>query len=94
MQGGALGGIVGKRKNRNGDKMMNDKLEYRAYTGSVEYLEKEQLYRGKLVGIEDHVSYEGKSEEELAEDFQAAVDIYILLCRDAGKKPEKISSAN
>ncbi|MEA4922443.1 MAG: hypothetical protein VB031_03635 [Eubacteriaceae bacterium] len=73
---------------------MNDKLEYRAYTGSVEYSEKDEMYHGKIIGIEDHVGYEGNSEEELAEDFQTAVDLYIILCRDAGKQPEKISGDN
>lgn len=73
---------------------MNDRLEYREYTGSVEYSEEEQIFRGKVIGIEDHVSYQGKNEEELAEDFQTAVDIYIVLCHDAGKKPETVSRSN
>lgn len=73
---------------------MNDRLEYRAYTGSVEYSEENHMYHGRVMGIGDHVSYEGRSEEELATDFQTAVDLYIVLCRDAGKMPETVSHAN
>ncbi|MGI6722510.1 MAG: hypothetical protein ACOX4I_08300 [Anaerovoracaceae bacterium] len=73
---------------------MNDRLEYRAYTGSVEYSEEDKMYHGRVMGIEDHVSYDGHNEEELAEEFQSAVDLYIVLCQDAGKVPEKISRAN
>ncbi|MGI6737572.1 MAG: hypothetical protein ACOX41_09795 [Anaerovoracaceae bacterium] len=73
---------------------MQDRLEYRAYTGSVEYSEKERRYHGKIMGIADHVSYDGADEEELAEEFEAAVDLYIILCQDAGRQPDRISHAN
>ena len=73
---------------------MEERLEYREYTGSVEFSEEEQKYCGRVMGIEDKVYYEGETEEELAMEFETAVDIYLLLCSDAGKAPDTVSRAN
>lgn len=39
--------------------------EYRGYVGSVEYSEEDCVFFGKLIGIRDLVSYEGKTLELL-----------------------------
>lgn len=54
----------------------DETLEYRGYLGSVEYSVEDQCYHGKIYDIEDLVSYEGNTIEELMADFRNAVDDY------------------
>lgn len=66
-------------------------LEYKGYTGSIEFSEEDNLFFGKVMGIRSLLSYEGKDIDELTEDFQGAVDDYLNLCKEIGKEPEKAS---
>lgn len=65
-----------------------DILEYKGYTGSIEFSEEDNLFFGKVIGIRSLVSYEGKDINELTEDFQGAVDDYLNLCKEIGFEPE------
>jgi hypothetical protein len=60
---------------------------YKDYTGSVEQSETGFLY-GKICYIDDLVTYEGKTPEELNAEFQKSVDVYLETCKQAGKEPE------
>ena len=68
---------------------MNNIMEYRNYTGSVEFSEEDGLFYGKVMGIRALISYEGTTARELVEDFHGAVDAYLELCEAEGKEPEK-----
>lgn len=63
-------------------------MKYRDYIGSVEYSEADGLFFGKVLGIHALISYEGRTEKALAEDFQTAVDAYLKHCSAEGKEPE------
>lgn len=54
-------------------------LEYKGYFGSVEYSDSDKMYFGKVKGVNDLVSYEGRDIFELTRDFQDAVDDYLQL---------------
>lgn len=71
-----------------------DILEYKGYTGSIEFSEEDNLFFGKVIGIRSLVSYEGKDINELTEDFQGAIDDYLNLCKEIGKEPEKAEGVN
>lgn len=62
-------------------------LQYRDYTGSVDFLEDEKVYRGALEGVEEPLRYEGKDVSELMKAFREAVDRHILAYGAKGKKP-------
>ena len=63
-------------------------LKYKGYTGSVEYSEEDNCLFGKVQGIRsDSITYEGTTVEELTKDFQGAVDDYLQLCEEKGRKP-------
>lgn len=49
----------------------------------------DDVFHGKLEGIDDLVSYEGTTVVELKKNFRNAVDDYIVLCAEAGKNPVK-----
>lgn len=68
---------------------MKDCLTYKDYIGTVHFQAKDEVFYGKIVGIDDLISFEGRSVAELKQAFQEAVDDYLALCRDVGKKPEK-----
>lgn len=64
-------------------------LEYKGYTGSIEYSPQDSLLYGEVLGIRGLVSYEGETGKHLEEDFKEAVDAYLADCKEGGKSPEK-----
>ena len=68
---------------------MSNTIDYKGYTGSVEFSPEDRLLYGKVLGIKALISYEGTSADELVEDFQGAVDDYLALCASQGVTPEK-----
>ena len=64
-------------------------LEYKGYTGSIEYSSEDGLLYGKVLGIRGLLSYEGETGQFLEEDFKSAIDTYLSDCADDGKTPEK-----
>ncbi len=68
---------------------MKDVLTYKGYIGSVHFSAGDDVFHGKIEGIRDLVSFEGKGVDELKKAFREAVDDYLEFCKKVGKKPEK-----
>ena len=68
---------------------MSQPLNYRGYTGTVNYSPEDKLFHGKLEFIRDLVTYEGTDGVSLEEAFREAVDDYLDLCARQGRAPEK-----
>ncbi len=68
---------------------MNILLSYKNYTGSVNYSSDDEIFYGKIEFITDTVLYEGRSVDELKENFHEAVEDYIDACEEMGKEPQK-----
>jgi len=66
-----------------------DVLTYKDFFGSVHFDSDDQVFHGKIQGIEDLVTFEGTSVSELVQSFEEAVEDYLDLCNQTGKKPEK-----
>ena len=64
---------------------MNDILRYKDYLASVHYSSEDDVFFGKVLGINDLVSFEGASVKELKKSFRDAVEDYLETCRKAGK---------
>ena len=69
-------------------------LNYKGYTGSIEYSRDDDLFFGKVLGIQSLISYEGKTGKELEKDFQEAIDDYLETCKLNGSTPEKAFKGN
>ena len=69
-------------------------LKYKGYIGSVGYSEPDQVFFGKIEGIDGLVNYEGESVAELTAAFREAVEDYLAFCEDHGVKPEKSYSGS
>jgi predicted HicB family RNase H-like nuclease len=65
-------------------------LSYNGYLASIHYSPVDDIFFGKLVGINDLVTFEGSSVEELKSGMKEAVDDYIATCEKLGKSPEKL----
>lgn len=68
---------------------MKDVMLYNDYVGSVHYSEDDEVFYGKIEGIDDLVTFEGASVSDLKKAFYEAVDDYIELALESGKNPEK-----
>ena len=68
---------------------MKNTMTYNGYIGTVEYSEDDDVMFGRLAGIDDIITYEGDSVQELRKAFQEAVDDYLAHCRQTGKIPNK-----
>ncbi len=55
---------------------MNDTLKFRGYTGSLVFSNDDQVFHGKVLGISDLVTFEGRSIDELKGAFEEAVADY------------------
>ncbi|MCB0646289.1 MAG: type II toxin-antitoxin system HicB family antitoxin [Saprospiraceae bacterium] len=64
-------------------------LEYKGYTGSIEYSKEDKLFFGKVLGMKSLISYEGATGPELENDFTASIDDYLQECKALEIKPEK-----
>ena len=67
---------------------MSNLMSYKNYNGTVEYSEEDECLFGKVIGIKSLISYEGSSVRELKQDFQRAVDEYLVDCQERGIVPE------
>jgi predicted HicB family RNase H-like nuclease len=68
---------------------MKDVLTYKDFIGSVHFSAEDKVFHGKIEGVTDLVTFEGKNVDELIKAFHEAVDDYIALCKEAGKEPLK-----
>jgi len=69
--------------------MTDNMLKYKNFYGSVEYSAADDCFFGKITGTADLVTFEGESVNTLKKAFVEAVEDYILLCKKAGKDPQK-----
>jgi predicted HicB family RNase H-like nuclease len=71
---------------------MKNALSYKGYIGTVEFDSDDKILFGKVLGINDLVSYEGASVADLETDFKAAINDYLQMCKNKGRTPEKMFS--
>jgi predicted HicB family RNase H-like nuclease len=68
---------------------MNNFLEYKGYSGTVEYSAADNILFGSVLGLKGLISYEGSSVQSLKEDFEGAIDDYLDMCKEEKVTPEK-----
>ena len=71
---------------------MGSNVEYKGYRGSVKFAGDDRVLHGKILGIEDLVTFEATSVSRLEKAFRDAVDDYIEVCAEIGKTPERAYS--
>ncbi|HEY1018003.1 MAG TPA: type II toxin-antitoxin system HicB family antitoxin [Sediminibacterium sp.] len=69
---------------------MNDILQYKGYFASVQFSAEDEVFFGKILGINDLVSFEGTTVKELKDAFKEAIEDYLETCKELEKEPEKM----
>ncbi len=64
---------------------MKEIIEYNEYKGTSEYSLEDKVYHGKLLYINDLVTYESKTEEGLEKEFKLATKDYLHDLQDLGR---------
>ncbi len=68
---------------------MSNILEYKGYIGRVEFSAEDKVFHGKIEYINDLVTFEATSVEELEKEFKTSVDDYLETCRKLDIDPQK-----
>ena len=68
---------------------MKDAMIYKGYVGSVRFNAADDVFYGKLEGIDALISFEGSSVQQLKKAFHEAVDDYLEHCKAMGREPKK-----
>lgn len=64
-------------------------LNYKGFIGSIDADVKEKLLYGKLLYVNDLVTYEATTVSLLEKEFKKAVDDYIKTCSSLNREPLK-----
>ena len=73
---------------------MQDMIEYKDFLCSVHSSHEDNTFYGKLEGINDFITFEGKSVDEIQRAFHEAVDDNLELCELTGKEGLKSYKGN
>lgn len=65
---------------------MTDRLKYKEFIGSVHFSAEDEVFYGKIDGINDLVTFEGTSVAKLKSAFREAVLDYVEICKETGKE--------
>lgn len=64
-------------------------LNYKGYTGHVEFDDKAGIFHGEVLDLRDVVTFQGRSVDELEYAFRESVDDYLEFCQERGEEPDK-----
>jgi predicted HicB family RNase H-like nuclease len=64
-------------------------LNYKGFEGSAELDMSSLVCRGKLLFIDDLVTYKAGAPADLRREFESAVDDYIKTCQELGREPQR-----
>ncbi|KYC44106.1 DNA repair protein [Scytonema hofmannii PCC 7110] len=64
-------------------------MTYKGYTASLEIDLEAGIIFGRVLDINDVVTFKGKTVEEARQEFQKSVDDYLAFCEDLGEEPDK-----
>ncbi len=64
-------------------------IEYRGYAGVFEFDPSIDAFHGRVIGLRDVVTFQGRSVEELRAEMAESVEDYLALCAETGKEPDR-----
>ena len=69
-------------------------MKYKNYAARVEYDQEDRIFVGRVAGIQDIVSFHGKTVDELEQAFHESVDHYLEVSERTGRPAQKPYSGN
>ena len=73
---------------------MKDLLKYKGFIGSVKFAAEDEVFYGKIEGINDLITFEGENVQGLKNAFQYMVDEHIKDCAIENKPIKKSYSGS
>ena len=67
--------------------MAQKTVVYKGYHGTINVDTKDYSLFGKILFIDEDITYNGQTFEELDEEFRKAVESHIQLCKEKGQEP-------
>lgn len=71
---------------------MSNTMTYQGYTTSMTFDADDKIIVGRVLDVDDIISFHGESVAEFEAMFHAAVDGYVAACEELGGAPEKPAS--
>jgi predicted HicB family RNase H-like nuclease len=69
-----------------------DTMSYKNYTARIEFDGRDNIFVGRVVGLDSIVSFHGESAAELRHEFEVAIDDFLNDFKTQGTTPEKPAS--
>jgi predicted HicB family RNase H-like nuclease len=71
--------------------MMNSMI-YKGYSARVEFDPRDDIFVGRVLGVQENITFHGETVKKLHLDFTAAIEHYLADCAATGREPEKPAS--
>jgi len=68
---------------------MKDIIKYKDFVASVHFSSEDDVFHGKIEGIDDSITFEGETVKALKKAFEEAVEDYLDICEQIDKDPHK-----
>ncbi len=69
--------------------MNNSVMRHKGYSAAIRFSEEDGVFVGRILGINDIVSFHGDSVDEIRRQFAVALDSYLSDCEEMGREPER-----
>lgn len=64
-------------------------LQYKGYTGVVEFDDEANIFHGEVLHVNDVITFQGSTVEELRHAFIESVEDYLAFCAERNEEPSK-----
>jgi predicted HicB family RNase H-like nuclease len=71
---------------------MTNTMTYKGYTVNMVFDAEDKVIVGRVIDIDDIISFHGESVSEFEANFHAAIDDYLAASKELGSAPEKPAS--
>lgn len=67
-------------------------MRHKGYTARIEFDDRDNIFVGRVLGLHAMISFHGETVNELRGAFIAAIEAFVLDCKEQGVRPEKPAS--
>lgn len=68
---------------------MKNMMTYKGFVAHIEFDERDNIFVGKVIGIDDSITFHAETIKELRSAFRFAINHYLADCKASGRKPFK-----
>ena len=69
-------------------------MKYKGYSFTTYFDQHDNIFVGRVTGINDGINFHGQSVSELKQAFHESIDDYLEACKKLGQEPNKPYSDN